>query len=965
MSTSFIDIPGLTAGNIEITADSLTLTDDIRVATTTNGKANAGNVTIDVQNRAFFARGGYIGSQANSGSEGNAGEVKLRAESLALHDGALLVSRNSGNGKGGNLTVEAADIELIGTRVNSGRGGFLTEARGGKDSGAGDITIITERLLVKDGAQISASTRGQGQGGNLLVNASDSLEVAGTGIGSFGQTVSSYLFTVTTDDGINAGNAGNLTVNTGQLIVRDGAIIGATSFSSGQGGSLTVNAESILLSGISADGTIPGGLSTDTFGTGDGGELLINTGRLTAQNGAGVSAASLGEGQGGRLSINARELVELKGTAPNGFPSGLSVQALGAGNGGDLRIVTDVLRVDEQARITAASGNAADARIPTGQFIFDRPIIFPDNATGDAGDLNITARVLSINNGGQVTGATTGEGQGGIVTVNASDLVEIVGVAANGDPSRLTAFTRGTGDAGDLNVFTTKLKVQDGGEVSADTSSSGLAGTLMVDATESVEVIGTSVDGNNVSSLFFDSSGAGDAGELIINTSRLLVQDGGRVSAATSSTGQGGTLEVNATESVEVIGTSADGNNVSSLFFDSSGAGNAGQLTIGTRRLLVQDGGRVSAATSNTGQGGTLDVNASESVEVIGTSADGNNVSRLFFDSSGAGDAGELTIDTSRLLIQDGGQVSAATSAEGRGGVLEVNASESVEVSGTSPNNQFASGLFFDSRGAGDARGINIKTGDLTVQNGGQITVSGSGTGISGDLEVTAESISLTNQGSLRATTTAAEGGNIRLKVVNSIILRHNSEIVAEAFGIANGGNINIDAGGFVLAFLSENSDVVANAFEGQGGNIFVKAAGVFAFRQFQDRRTPESDLTARSEVGIDGAEEINTQDTPEFNLPIDFAEEEVQSICPSVSSQSPAQFHSVGRQGLPTNPYESLDSITIWEDLQPPRDLAENPPESPERIVEATGWVVTEEGEVILVAQMPSATSQRGCRLR
>ncbi|NER46253.1 MAG: filamentous hemagglutinin N-terminal domain-containing protein [Symploca sp. SIO1A3] len=1285
ISRNFTDVPGLTGGSIKITADSLTFTDETQLVTYSNGKGNAGNVTINVQNRAFFDRGGLVGSIVDREAEGNSGEVKLTAESLALYNGALLVSWILGDGKGGNLTVEAADIELIGTRVNSGRGGFLTESRGGKDSSSGDITVITERLLVQDGAQISASTRGQGEGGNVQVDASDSLEVAGTGIGSFGQTVPSYLFTVTTDDGINAGNAGNLTVNTGQLIVRDGAIIGATSFSSGQGGSLTVNAESILLSDISADGTIPSSLSTDTFSTGDGGELLINTGRLTAQNGAGVSAASLGEGEGGRLTINARELVELRGTAPNGFPSGLSVQALGAGNGGDLRIVTDVLRVDEQAIVTAASGNAADARIPTGQFIFDRPIIFPDNATGDGGDLNITARVLSLNNGGQVTGATTGEGQGGIVTVHASDLVEIVGVAANGDPSRLTAFTRGTGDAGNLNVFTTRLKVQDGGEVSADTSSTGLAGTLMVDASESVEVIGTSANGNNTSSLFFDSSGAGDAGELIIDTSRLLVQDGGKVSAATSSTGQGGTLRVNATESVEVIGTSADGNNASSLFFDSSGAGNAGELiidtsrllvqdggrvsaatsntgqggtlevdatesvevigtsadgnnasslffdssgagnagkltidtnrllvqdggrvsaatsntgqggtlrvdatesvevigtsadgnntsslffdssgagdagkltistnrllirnggqvsaatsaegrggvlevndsesvevigtsadgnnvsslffdssgagnagkltidtnrllvqdggrvsaatsntgqggtlevdasesvevigtsadgnntsslffdssgagnagkltidtsrllvqdggrvsaatsntgqggtlevdatesvevigtsadgnntsslffdssgagdagelTIDTSRLLVQDGGRVSAATSNTGQGGTLEVDATESVEVIGTSADGNNASSLFFDSSGAGDAGELTIGTSRLLIRDGGQVSAATSAEGRGGVLEVNASESVEVSGTSPNNEFASGLFFDSRGAGDARGINLNTGDLTVQNGGQITVSGSGTGISGDLEVTAESISLTNQGSLRATTTAAEGGNIKLKVANSIILRHNSEIVAEAFGTANGGNITIDAGGFVLAILSENSDVVANAFEGEGGKIFVKAAGVFAFRQFQDRRTPESDLTASSELGIDGTVEINTQDTPDFNLPIDFAEEEVQQICPSVDSQPPAQFYSVGRQGLPTNPYESLDSVTIWEDLQPPRDLAENLPEQPERIVEATGWVVTEKGEVIWVAQMPSVASQRGCRLR
>ncbi|NES00103.1 MAG: S-layer family protein [Symploca sp. SIO1B1] len=761
------DVPGLTAGNIEITADSLTLTDDIRVATTTNGKANAGNVTIDVENRAFFARGGFIGSQASRESEGNSGEVKLRAESLALHDGALLVSRNLGNGKGGMLTVEAADIELIGTRVDSGRGGFITEA---KDSESGDITVITERLLVQDGAQISAITRGQGEGGNVRVDASDSVELVGTGIGSLGQTVPSNVSVGT----VNAGNAGNLTVNTEQLIVRDGAVMGASSFSSGQGGSLTVNAESILLSGISADGMVPSGLSTDTFGTGDGGELLVNTGRLTIQDGAGASSSSLGEGQGGRLTINARELVELKGTAPNGFASSLSVQAFGAGNGGDLGIVTDVLRVDEQARITAASGNVADARIPTRQLVSSfGSLVLPDNATGDGGDLDITARVLSLNNGGQVTGATTGEGQGGMVTVHASDLVEIVGVAANGDPSRLTAFTSGTGNAGDLNVFTTKLKVQDGGEVSADTSSTGLAGTLMVDATESVEVIGTSVDGNNASSLFFDSSGAGDAGELVINTSQLLVQDGAKVSAATSSTGQGGTLRVNATESVEVIGTSADGLNVSSLFFDSSGAGDAGKLTIGTRRLLVQDGGRVSAATSNTGQGGTLEVNATELVEVIGTSVDGNNVSSLFFDSSGAGDAGKLTIDTSRLLVQDGGKVSAATSNTGQGGTLEVDASESVEVIGTSADGNNTSSLFFDSSGAGNAGKLTIDTSRLLVQDGGRVSAATSNTGQGGTLEVDATE-------SVEVIGTSADGNN-------------TSSLFFDSSGAGDAGELTID----------------------------------------------------------------------------------------------------------------------------------------------------------------------------
>ncbi|NER50616.1 MAG: S-layer family protein, partial [Symploca sp. SIO1A3] len=549
-----------------------------------------------------------------------------------------------------------------------------------------------------------------------------------------------------------------------------------------------------------------------------------------------------------------------------------------------------------------------------------------------------------------------------------------IGTSADGQISSSLFFdASGTGDAGDLKITTERLTVREGGRVSASTSDAGRGGTLDVNASKLVEVIGTSADGQISSSLFFDASGTGDAGNLKITTERLTVQDGGRVSASTSDAGRGGTLDVNASESVEVIGTSADGSTPSRLFFDSSGAGDAGELAIATTRLVVRDGGEVSASTSGDGNAGILDLKASESVEVIGTSADGSTPSRLFFDSSGAGDAGELAIATRRLIVRDGGQVSAATSATGRGGIFEVNASESIEVSGSSGS--FASGLFFDSRGAGDARGIKIDTGRLVVENGGQITVSGTGTGTSGDLEIAADSIFLNNQGRLRATTAASEGGNIRLQVANSIIMRHNSEISAEAFGTAKGGNITMEVGDFIIALLPENSDIVASAFQGQGGNISAEATGIFGFRQFQGVRTPESDFTATSELGIDGTLEVITRDNLRLEgLSDDFLNDKDQPTqgCQAFGSRSSAKFYNLGRGGLPTNPYEPLGSDDILEDVQPPTQGSENSAEAdtsfttpPETIVEAQGWMITDKGEVILVAQMPVPLSQNFCHLR
>jgi large exoprotein involved in heme utilization and adhesion len=152
--------------------------------------------------------------------------------------------------------------------------------------------------------------------------------------------------------------------------------------------------------------------------------------------------------------------------------------------------------------------------------------------------------------------------------------------------------------------------------------------------------------------------GEGDAGDLTIATRRLLLRDGAQVSATSFSTGEGGTLSVTASDTVEVIGRSVDGRLGSGLYAQTEGEGDAGDLTIATRRLLLRDGAQVSAGTFGTGEGGTLSVSASDTVEVIGTSADGQYPSALFADTEGEGNAGDLTIATRRLLLRDGHSIS-------------------------------------------------------------------------------------------------------------------------------------------------------------------------------------------------------------------------------------------------------------------------------------------------------------------
>lgn len=130
---------------------------------------------------------------------------------------------------------------------------------------------------------------------------------------------------------------------------------------------------------------------------------------------------------------------------------------------------------------------------------------------------------------------------------------------------------------------------------------------MQITASESVQLIGTLRNGLSPSTLSAVSVGSGDAGELRIDTRRLLMRDGAQVGAGTRGEGEGGSLLINATDSVEIIGTSPDGQFTDSLSAPSDGSGNAGELRINTRRLLVRDGAHLSFGTFGAGRGELAD----------------------------------------------------------------------------------------------------------------------------------------------------------------------------------------------------------------------------------------------------------------------------------------------------------------------------------------------------------------------
>ncbi|MDY7015638.1 MAG: S-layer family protein, partial [Cyanobacteriota bacterium] len=172
--------------------------------------------------------------------------------------------------------------------------------------------------------------------------------------------------------------------------------------------------------------------------------------------------------------------------------------------------------------------------------------------------------------------------------------------------------------------------------------------------------------------------------------------------------------------------------------------------------------------------------------------------------------------------------------------------------------------------------------------------------------------------------------------------------------------NLNI-ATRFIVA--ANNSDIIANAFQGNGGRITITANGIFG-TEFRPQLTPESDITASSEFGVDGIVRINNltfSPQSESELPEETSDpdQEITSGCAVAQGNS---FTVTGRGGLPPNPNEGLRSDRTWSDV---RDLSEfrssrqviprAKSANSADVTEATGWVVSETGQVELIAAVPN----------
>jgi filamentous hemagglutinin family protein len=555
LSASFTPVPGLRGGDINVNSQALSLTNGARLMSATFGAATGGNLNLNVSD-AIELNGTQASSklkepeltqistflssnlQLPPGTPPDAVKTILSGPSLLN----TLLAINPSFFSQLLLQVPQEGVKALilapGSPLNNPASSLLAITAGGTGA-AGNVTIQAGQVSVRDGTEISSYSFGPGNAGNLAIKASDTVELIGTTPKNIpgGLYTQSYL----------TGNAGNISIDTGRLLVQGGSLASSTTFGQGKGGDLTVNADSVEVTGTTPDEQYPSALTASTRGMGDAGNLTVNARQVIIRDGAGLLSATSSGGNGGNLTVNASDSVELSGvSAIRGLPGGLSADTTG---------------------------------------------------TGKAGSLRINTRRLSVRDGSTVSASTYGSGDGGSLAVNAAESVNLSGTSAAGIPSGLYAQGFGAGNAGNLQITTGQLRVENGAKVTVAT------GKTSDDLARFVN--GTFGFGAGLQIKFSDAA-TGNAGTMTINANSLQLDNQGSVIAKTAS-GSGGNINLQVRDLIEMRRSSV----ISAEAFGDQITANGGNININTQFLVgVPNENNDIIANANGGPGGNIDIKA-------------------------------------------------------------------------------------------------------------------------------------------------------------------------------------------------------------------------------------------------------------------------------------------------------------------------------------------------------------------
>ena len=476
------------AGGVTIQADSL----DLDGSPTTNyltailsesdssdptSTGTSGSVTVNVTNLLSLTGGGDI--DADSATAGNAGIVYVHAGSLTIDgtgapNGYTGISSDTVSNdvtspaKGGSVTVDvdgllsmtgiisanytsSATIESNSyTNGNAGDvsvhagslsmdGAYITTESDGVDASpgtSGKVTVTVGGLLnMTDGSSIDSDTYTSGNAGNVTVHAgsmlSDGSFISSESAGDDQETSSSGKVTITVD---------------GLCTITDYSSIDTDTYTCGNAGDMIVNAGSLSLTGgsfISSD-ALNLNDNNATNNTGNAGKVAVSVNNaLDITSGGQIDGTTNTEGLGGKVTVNAGSIA-INANGDPSFTTGITAQATGTGNGGDLIVKAGTVSLAGGGTISTSSAmsNAGNINISAGNFSLLSGSTVDTSAGINGGSITLSVGGLVYLLDSEIS-ATAG-GNGGNILIDPQLVVlddSLINASAGGQGGNITIIT--------------------------------------------------------------------------------------------------------------------------------------------------------------------------------------------------------------------------------------------------------------------------------------------------------------------------------------------------------------------------------------------------------------------------------------------------------------------------------------------------------------------------------------------
>jgi filamentous hemagglutinin family protein len=405
------------------------------------------------------------------------GDVRLTDSGLEVNDATA-----------GRVAIRGGRLIL----TNSGLNAQTSSGNGG------DIDLRVDRdLIATDDSRISTATTGAGSAGDVRITTGTlallegaAITASTTGSGAGGDVVVQASDSVTIDGdnlvahsgitsstsaAVNGGPGGDIRIDTPRLTLLDRGLILANTFGSGAGGAVHVTADRVLIQGQRGqDGTGIGAQTVALNNGGTGGAINLTVGELVIRQGS-LGASTFGSGPGGAITVTAD------------------------------RITLDGQGVPDITAIVAQAGlDSPDSTGPGGAVIIrGRPQLIVRNgafisarafAHGDAGNIDLELASLHLSNLSAIESENTGQADAGTVSIDAARI-------ALRDHAFVATASRG-GDGGDVTLSGARTIRVGRSTISAEAARDGGSVTLLatrrIDIDHSIITAQAGRDGGNI-----------------------------------------------------------------------------------------------------------------------------------------------------------------------------------------------------------------------------------------------------------------------------------------------------------------------------------------------------------------------------------------------------------------------------------------------------------------------------------